>query len=191
MITLFSLAEGIRTCTACPLYKNRLLAVPGEGPANAKIMFVGEAPGADEDHLGRPFVGRSGKFLDELMNTVGIKREDVFITGACKCRPPQNRTPTVSELKTCRQLWLDQQIEVIKPRVIVLLGSAALRSVLGLERVTPVRGRFIIRNGQQYFVTYHPAAGMRFPKIGAIMHNDFQQLIQKIKNKKKKLNSPI
>src|SRR3989338_3951753 len=110
MKTLYSLAEGIRHCTACPLWKSRTLAVPGEGPSNAKIMFLGEAPGAEEDRQGLPFVGRSGKFLDELFTTVGITRKEVFITGAVKCHPEKNRTPTSHEVYTCKSLWLDQQI---------------------------------------------------------------------------------
>ncbi|MBI2668438.1 uracil-DNA glycosylase [Candidatus Woesearchaeota archaeon] len=174
--TLFTLAEGIRACTACPLHKSRTLAVPGDGPANAKLFFVGEAPGNEEDRQGKPFVGRSGKFLDQLLQKAGIKRSDVFITGAVKCHPAKNRTPSASELNTCRHLWLENQIFLIQPALVVILGTAALRSLLQKEKLQPLHGKIIEKNGQKYFITYHPAAGMRFPKIRKMMEDDFGKL---------------
>src|SRR3989338_5705960 len=107
--TLFSLAEEIRRCTSCPLYKNRMLAVPGEGGFAKRVMVVGEAPGAEEDRMGLPFVGRSGKFLDAMLLVAGLNRGDVFVTGACKCRPPKNRTPSTREITTCHDLWLGKK----------------------------------------------------------------------------------
>jgi len=179
--TLYNLAEQIRRCTACPLWKKRTLAVPGEGPASAKIMFIGEAPGAEEDRIGKPFVGRSGKFLNELLEVAGIKRDKVFVTGMVKCRPPKNRNPTVQELKTCKRLWLDKQIEVIQPRLVVVLGNIALKSLLGNSskkkfKIKDLHGKVIERNNLKYFITYHPAAGMRFPKIKELMIKDFKTL---------------
>lgn len=174
--TLSALAEGIRRCTACPLWKSRTIAVPGEGPSNARIMFVGEAPGAEEDRVGFPFVGRSGKFLDEMLSVAGIERKNVFITGSCKCRPPQNRIPAAFELATCRSLWLDKQVASIKPEIIVLLGKAALFSKLGEQKVGLLHGKLIEKNNQNYFVTFHPAAGMRFPQIRELMKEDFKVL---------------
>jgi DNA polymerase len=176
MLTLFSLAEQIRRCTACPLYKSRLLAVPGEGPKNAKIMFIGEAPGEEENRQGLPFVGRSGKFLDEMLDLANLKRKDVFITGACKCHPPKNRNPKVKELKTCKELWLGRQIEIIKPKLIVLLGKAAVKSLLNQNSLEN-QGKIITKNKQKYFITYHPAAGMRFPKIKTLMVKHFKKLV--------------
>jgi len=176
MTTLFSLAEEIRRCTACPLYKSRLLTVPGEGSSNAKIMFVAEAPGEEENRQGLPFVGRSGKFLDELLKIAAIEREDIFITGACKCHPENNRTPRVSELKKCKELWLDQQIELIKPKLVVILGRSALKSLLNKNKLSELQGKKITENKQQYFITYHPSAGLRFPKIAKIMQEDFKKL---------------
>lgn len=173
--TLFLLAEGIRRCTACPLYEKRMLAVPGEGPKNAKLMFVGEAPGAEEDRQGLPFVGRAGKFLDKLLNVAGIDRKKVFICGSVKCHPPKNRNPTVSELRKCKGLWLDKQIEIIKPELIVVLGKVALFSLLN-EKEMKNRGKVIKKDDQKYFVTYHPSAGMRFPKIKEEMIKDFKKL---------------
>lgn len=174
--SLSSLAEGIRRCTACPLWKGRLLAVPGEGSRNAKIMFIGEAPGAEEDRQGLPFVGRSGKFLDEMLKLAGVERKDVFITGSCKCHPPENRTPTTLEITMCKSLWLDTQIEIITPKLIVLLGSVALLSILGMKEVSKFHGKIIERENQKYFITFHPAAGMRFPRIRELMKKDFEIL---------------
>jgi len=172
MKDLFSLAEEIRKCTACPLHKNRLLTVPGEGPQKAKIMFVGEAPGSEEDRQGLPFVGRSGKFLDEMLKIADLERKDIFITGSVKCHPPKNRNPTAKELKTCKK-WLDQQIKLIEPQLIVVLGRVALKNLLDEDEISKLHGKLIEK---KYFVTYHPAAGMRFPKIKKLMISDFRRL---------------
>ncbi|MEK6845168.1 MAG: uracil-DNA glycosylase [Nanoarchaeota archaeon] len=171
--TLFSLSEGIRRCTACPLWKKRFLAVPGEGPENAKIMFVGEAPGAEEDKQGVPFVGPAGKFLNQLLEKNGIQRKDVFLTGAVKCHPEKNRFPSQEELDTCRELWLKKQIEAVNPPLIVILGAAALSSLLGEKEVGKWRGKIVEKDGRSYFITYHPSAGRRFPKIRKMMEEDF------------------
>ncbi|MEK6809582.1 MAG: uracil-DNA glycosylase, partial [Nanoarchaeota archaeon] len=119
MATLFSLAEEIRKCTACPLYKSATLAVPGEGPKDAKIMVVGEAPGEEEDRQGLPFAGRSGKLLDKMLEVAGFDRKKLFITNTVKHRPPQNRAPNAKEAKTCTELWLEQQISILRPKLIV------------------------------------------------------------------------
>ncbi len=174
--TLFSLAEQIRRCTACPLYKKRMLAVPGEGKVGSQLMLIGEAPGAEEDRMGLSFVGRSGKFLDVMLSRIGLNRADVFVTGACKCRPPENRVPTVSELVTCRELWLLKQIELVDAKFVVLLGGAALWSVLGEREVKKWHGKVVVREGRRYFVTYHPSAGMRFPSVRQLMERDFGKL---------------
>jgi len=174
--TLFSLAEQIRRCTACPLYKKRMLAVPGEGKVGSQLMLVGEAPGAEEDRLGLPFVGKSGKFLDVMLAAIGLSRGDVFVTGACKCRPPLNRTPTKKELVVCRELWLKKQIELVGASVVVLLGGSALWSVLGENEVKKWHGKVVVRDGKKYFVTYHPAAAMRFPAVRKAMVKDFEKL---------------
>ncbi len=174
--TLFSLAEQIRRCTACPLYKGRLLAVPGEGKVGSRLMLIGEAPGAEEDRQGMPFVGRSGKFLDVMLSGIGLDRADVFVTGACKCRPPQNRVPTSKELVTCRELWLHKQIQLVDAGVVVLLGSSALWSVLGEREMMKWHGKVVVKDGRKYFVTYHPSAGMRFPAVRKLMVKDFLKL---------------
>ncbi|MDP3990566.1 MAG: uracil-DNA glycosylase [archaeon] len=171
--TIFSLAEGIRKCTSCPLWKGRTLTVPGEGMNTSKIMLIGEAPGVEEDRQGLPFFGKSGTVLDEMINLAGISRKDTFITGAVKCHPPKNRNPSNKELKTCRELWLDKQIEVIKPKLIILLGKSALFSMIGKGKITEIHGKTI---SKKYFVTYHPSAAMRFPTIKQEMEQDFKIL---------------
>lgn len=174
--TLFSLSEQIRKCTSCPLYKGNTLAVAGEGPKNAKIVIVGEAPGEEEDRQGRPFIGSSGKFLDQMLGIAGIERDKIFITNVVKHHPPKNRIPTMKEVKTCKELWLDKQIEIIKPQLIIILGRIALKSLLNEKSVEKFHGKMIGRNKQKYFVTYHPSAALRFSKIRTEMEKDFSKL---------------
>lgn len=175
--TLFSLAEQIRRCTACSLWKKRTLAVPGDGPKDAKLMFVGEAPGGEEDRQGLPFVGRSGKFLTEMLQKIGIDRKTVFITGSVKCHPLENRVPTQKELSTCKEMWLEKQVALLKPQLIVLLGSVAIQSLFGEKKdLAKVHGTFIKQEGYTYFLTYHPSAAMRFPKVRVLMERDFEKL---------------
>src|SRR5262249_23977626 len=151
------LAGQIRVCTKCPLHTSRTLAVPGEGKDAARVMLIGEAPGRDEDKAGRPFVGASGRFPDHVLTGTGIDRRDLLITTTVKCRTPNNRTPRKKEVDTCTSLYLFQQIELIDPQLIVLLGGVAAKTVLGAASVSEVRGRVIERDGRKYFVTYHPA----------------------------------
>lgn len=176
MPTLFSLAEQIRTCTACPLYKNTTLAVPGDGPSNSKIMIIGEAPGKEEDRQGLPFVGRSGKFLDMMLTIADIDRKDVFITNCVKHHPPQNRKPTIAEVKVCTELWLEKQITLLKPNLIILLGRVAVKTVIKETSLDKWHGKSITRNGQKYFISYHPSAALRFSKIKELMIKDFKKL---------------
>ena len=176
MPTLFSLAEEIRKCTACPLWKGTTLAVPGEGAKDAKIMVVGEAPGAEEDRQGIPFVGRSGKFLDKMLELGGLDRKTVFITNTVKHRPPLNRAPKASEIKVCKELWLDKQIEILKPKIVILLGVVALKTVLGETSIEKLHGNIIEKNKQKYFVTFHPSAALRFSEKKKKMEADFRRL---------------
>lgn len=176
MTTLFSLAEDIRRCTACPLYKKATLAVPGDGPKDTKIMIVGEAPGEEEDRQGSPFVGRSGKLLDKMLEVAGLDRKNVFITNIVKHRPPQNRAPKASEIKTCKELWLDKQIEILKPRLIVLLGGVALKTLTRETSVEKLHGKMLTKGGQRYFVTFHPSAALRFAETKEKMEENFRKL---------------
>ncbi|MBN2228017.1 MAG: uracil-DNA glycosylase [Candidatus Thorarchaeota archaeon] len=172
---LLALHESIRNCTLCPLHKTRTQAVPGEGPVHARIMFIGEAPGVQEDATGRPFVGRSGELLTEMIESIGLTRERVFITSVLKSRPPNNRTPTQSEIEACRP-YIDRQIELIDPRIVVLLGGVAISSIVGPWKVSDSHGDYFEAKGRIFFMTYHPAAALRFPKAKALMKSDFEVL---------------
>lgn len=176
MPTLFSLAEDIRKCTACPLWKGTTLAVPGEGTKDAKIMMVGEAPGEEEDRQGLPFVGRSGEILDHMLAVAGLDRKKVFITNTVKHHPLNNRAPKASEIKVCMELWLDQQIDILKPKLIVVLGVVALKALTKESSIKKSHGKILERDGQKYFVTYHPAAALRYPENRKKMESDFKQL---------------
>ncbi|MFH1401388.1 MAG: uracil-DNA glycosylase [Parcubacteria group bacterium] len=166
---------GIKNCKKCPLRQVAVLAVPGEGPANSKIMFVGEAPGKEEDLSGRPFVGRSGRFLTKLIEKAGLKRKEVFITSVIKHRPPGNRKPKKEEINLCLP-FLINQIKIINPKLIVLLGQIAFSSFFLNKKLKDCRGKFIKGNGREFFITYHPAAGIRFVKMKKILKKDFRRL---------------
>jgi uracil-DNA glycosylase family 4 len=177
------LARGICRCRKCRLYKSRKHAVPGEGSLTSGIFFVGEAPGKNEDEQGRPFVGLSGKFLDKLLEKGGLSRSGIFVTGSVKCRPPKNRTPKNDELKICRENWLNRQIEIINPRLIVLLGRVALKQLLGEEgNLEKIHGQVRQSNGRKCFITFHPAAAMRFPKVRRKMERDLVKVSETMRN---------
>ncbi len=159
---LEALAEEIRRCKLCPLSQTRRNAVPGEGPSSARCMFIGESPGAEEDMTGRPFVGRSGRLLDSVLASAGLRRESLFITGSVKCHPPRNREPRARELSACKP-YLQRQIDIIRPYIIVLLGRVAVKGFMGDVALEQVRGRVFSRPGGLILPTYHPAAAMRFP----------------------------
>lgn len=154
---LRKLAFRIRRCTLCGLHRSRTHAVPGEGPARVRLLFVGEGPGRTEDLAGRPFCGASGKLLDEALRRAEIHRERVFITSTVKCRPPGNRRPRDAEMAACRP-YLLAQIETVRPRVIVALGQTAVRDLLGpAARLASVRGAWREFAGRPVLSTYHPA----------------------------------
>jgi len=164
---LEKIAEEVRRCCKCGLGSSRTHAVPGEGNPNARIMFVGEAPGADEDAQGRPFVGRAGQLLDKIIEACGLKREDVFIGNVLKCRPPENRDPHAEEIIACLP-YLQRQIEIIQPETIVALGAHAARTLLNTaESIGQLRGRFheyypgIGRPPIKLMATYHTAYLLR------------------------------
>lgn len=150
-----------KVCTKCELCKNRHNVVIGDGNKNARIMFIGEGPGADEDIQGVPFVGKAGKLMDKALKGIGINRKDIYITNVIKCRPPSNRNPKSDEIQACKE-YLKSQIKLIKPEIIVLLGSVALKSILGEEYgITATRGQCFEREGIKYIPTFHPAALLR------------------------------
>jgi uracil-DNA glycosylase len=185
--SLRDLHEKILTCTLCPLSGTRHKAVPGEGPVNAKTMFIGEGPGRQEDLEGRPFVGRAGKFLDECLQSIGLQREQVFITNIVKCRPTEkagnwvkDRKPTTEEIAACKP-YLDQQIELLRPEVICTLGDTARSQVFkrfGLEEDTigHVHGRLFLAGSVRVVPLYHPAAALYDNSHRQIIMIDFQSL---------------
>lgn len=174
---LRSLHHGIQRCRKCDLADQRTHAVPGEGPHSADLMLVGEAPGEAEDHSGRPFVGRAGRFLDEILSEAGFSRRRLYITSAVKCRPPDNRPPTDSELQTCRRAWLDRQLELVCPQWVVSLGLTPGELLLGESiRLRQTHGTVHTCGQWRVFLTYHPAAGMRFPDVAGAMREDFARL---------------
>src|SRR5262245_51073698 len=173
---LEALAEQIRACTLCPLCESRTLAVPGDGRPGARVMIIGEAPGGEEDKSGHPFVGASGRFLNHVLEGSGFDRADCFITNTVKCRPPHNRTPHKGEVDTCTSHYLFEQIELVKPRLIVLLGGVAAKKLLGVKSVNEVRGRILEHDGRKYLVTYHPAVRFHREDLAAKVKEDFELL---------------
>ena len=163
---LGQLAVAARACTACPeLAATRTQVVPGEVPDGARLLVVGEAPGADEDASGRPFVGRSGQLLDALLAEVGVDRAAVAVLNTLKCRPPANRPPTRGESATCRP-WTERQLELAGPAVVVALGLSATRWFLGPTSLTAARGRVHEVAGVRVVPTYHPSAALRWGPRG-------------------------
>jgi DNA polymerase len=161
--TLEAIRADIGECIRCPLSQSRTKVVHSEGNREARLMFVGEAPGADEDASGRPFVGRAGQLLNKIIEAIGLKREDVFIGNVNRCRPPQNRTPTLEEAKACKGFLL-REIGVVRPEVIVVLGNTAMKNLLDTkEGITKLRGQFQDYRGIKVMPTFHPAYLLRDP----------------------------
>ena len=155
------LEKSIENCNKCKLFQTRKNIVFGVGNRNADIMFIGEGPGADEDEQGEPFVGKAGKLMNMAFDVVGIKREEVYIANIVKCRPPNNRNPEDDEATACLD-YLRNQVILVKPKIIVLLGSIALKNIIGKEYgITASRGKIIEKNGITYVPTWHPAALLR------------------------------
>ena len=160
------LAERARTCTACPeLVASRTHVVPGVVPAGARLLVLGEAPGAQEDETGLPFVGKSGQLLDQLLGEVGVSRAEVGVLNTLKCRPSGNRPPTRTESRTCRG-WTERQLALAAPQVVVALGLSAARWFLGPTSLAAVRGRLHEQGGYRVLPTYHPSAAIRFGPNG-------------------------
>ena len=175
MNTLDILEKKVLGCTDCPLAETRTIAVPGEGSIASGAMFVGEAPGFHEDQQGRPFVGPAGKFLDQLLNLAGLNREDVYITNVVKCRPPSNRDPFPSEIQAC-QKYLDRQIELLQPRVIISLGRHSLSHFLPKELISKCHGQPRERNGLTVYPMYHPAAALHQQALRSVIETDMKRL---------------
>ena len=178
--SLEEVKNQVITCTKCDLCKTRKNSVPGKGNHNTEIIFVGEAPGRNEDNVGEPFVGVAGKKLSDALEYAGISRNAVYITNVIKCRPPNNRVPTEIEKESCRN-YLESEISLIKPKVICIMGNTAYQSILGGANITKERGKFIKKNGQMYFLTVHPAALIYNQKLIETLKNDIKKLVSEIK----------
>ena len=160
-LTLAMLQREVKACNRCPLSRTRTSVVFGEGNARADLVFVGEAPGEEEDAQGRPFVGRAGKFLDQMIQRIGLLRKDVFICNVLKCRPPQNRDPDPAEVDMCKG-YLFTQLQLIRPKVICTLGRHAYNTLMNVDaRITKIRGQFTEFNGIKLLPTYHPSFLLR------------------------------
>lgn len=172
---LRELAEQVAVCTKCELAKGRTHAVPGEGNPNADIVFIGEGPGFYEDQQARPFVGPAGKFLDELLASIGLKREDVYIGNVIKCRPSNNRDPLPGEIAACKP-WLDRQIEIIKPKVIVTLGRFSMNRYFPGQSIGRIHGQPKTVGDVTVVPMYHPAAALHQASLRRTIEQDFQKL---------------
>ncbi|HNF94710.1 MAG TPA: uracil-DNA glycosylase [Anaerolineales bacterium] len=173
--TLERIAHEVSICTKCALHESRKKAVTGEGPADAEIMFIGEGPGFHENEQGRPFVGASGKFLDQLLEQAGLTRSDVFIANVVKCRPPANRDPQPEELMACGE-YLDGQIEAINPSIIVTLGRISMGRYFPGAKITSVHGQMQNIDGRFIIPMYHPAAALHQPALRPSILADFAKL---------------
>lgn len=170
----------VAVCTKCELQHSRKNAVPGEGPHDADIMFIGEGPGFHENEQGRPFVGAAGKFLEELLATINLSREQVFITNVVKCRPPGNRDPLPEEVSTCTDTYLERQIQAINPKVIVTLGRFSMNLLIPNAKISQVHGKSYQIKGRTVVPMYHPAAALHQGSLRPVIQNDFAQLPQLI-----------
>ena len=172
---LATIAAEVRVCKACRLYEGTTNGVPGAGDPNAEIMFIGEGPGFNEDKKGLPFVGRSGDYLEKLLKVINLDRKQVFITNVVKHRPPENRDPLPDEMAACRP-YLDRQIEIINPLVIVTLGRFSMSRYFPNGKITQIHGQAKIEGGRAYYPLFHPAAVLRDPGKQSQMEADFRQI---------------
>lgn len=172
---MHELEEQVRSCLQCELCRSRTQAVPGAGSYSAEVMFIGEAPGMNEDRSGLPFVGNAGQFLNEMLATIGWQRDDVYITNVVKCRPPGNRDPLPDEIDACR-VYLDTQISTIDPLMIVTLGRFSMARWFKNERISRIHGKAREDDGRVIVPLYHPAAALHQPSLRAVLEEDFRKL---------------
>ena len=175
MSALNELYKEIAVCQRCQLAKYRARAVPGEGSENAEIMFIGEAPGWHEDQQGRPFVGPAGQYLDQLLASIGLRREQVYIANVIKCRPTGNRDPLPAEILACRY-WLERQIELIRPKMIVTLGRYSMAMFFPAKSISKIHGTAQKRDGIIYFAMYHPAAALHQQSLRRAIEEDMLKI---------------
>jgi len=175
MSGLSELYKEIDTCRRCDLFKSRNRAVPGEGSETAEIMFIGEAPGWHEDQQGRPFVGPAGQYLDNLLATIKLRREQVYITNVVKSRPPGNRDPLPAEISACRE-WLDRQIEIIRPSLIVTLGRYSMAMFFPGKSISKIHGTAQKQDNIIYYAMYHPAAALHQQSLRRVIEEDMLKI---------------
>lgn len=169
------LSSRVRTCERCPLAETRTNAVPGEGPLNAEVLLIGEAPGINEDKQGRPFVGQAGQFLEELLAAAGLKRQEVYICNVLKCRPPANRDPAPDEIAACRD-YLDEQIEMVDPLVVVTLGRFSMAKWFSGQTISRIHGTVKEADGRFVVPMFHPAAALHQQNLRPTILNDFRMV---------------
>ena len=182
-----NLQQRVSLCTKCHLSKSRINAVPGRGNIKSEVIFVGEAPGRNEDIQGKPFVGTAGKILNEALEYAGLTRDEVYITNVVKCRPPNNRRPSNEERDACKE-YLSEEMKIIQPKIICILGNTAFNSLLDGESIIKNRGKIIKNNNQLYFVTVHPAAIIYNPDLRQKLKDDFKLLAQTLDRLRKGLD---
>ena len=175
MSALSELYQEIAHCQQCEIAKYRTRIVPGEGPEDAEIMFIGEAPGWHEDQQGRPFVGPAGKYLDELLASINLKREQVYIANVIKCRPQGNRDPLPTEILNCRQ-WLERQIESIHPKMVVTLGRYSMALFFPGKSISKIHGTALKQDGIIYYAMYHPAAALHQQSLRQTIQADMLKI---------------
>ncbi len=175
MSELTELYKDVAVCKRCNLYKTATNPVPGEGDENAQILFIGEGPGLNEDRLGRPFVGASGKFLDQMFASIGLKRSEVYIANVVKHRPPNNRDPLPAEISAC-SYFLDRQIALIKPKIIVTLGRHSMARYFPNSSISKIHGTYLKKDGVVYFAMYHPAAALHQQNLRYEIEQDMLKL---------------
>ena len=177
MDSLAELAREVSVCQKCPLGRVATRGVPGEGSADAKIMFIGEAPGYHEDQQGRPFVGPAGQLLEEMLRTIGLTRRDVYITNILKHRPPGNRDPERNEIEACNE-YLDRQIALVRPRLICTLGRYSMAKFFPPKSMRELHGRTARYGDATCYALYHPAAALRDPRVKDLFAEDFRRIPQ-------------
>jgi uracil-DNA glycosylase len=196
MSALTELYEQIRACRKCDISKDRTNAVPGEGPENAEIMFIGEAPGWNEDKQGRPFCGQAGQFLDKLLASINLDRKKVYICNVIKTRPPDNRDPSPIEIQNCAP-WLDKQLEIIKPKMIVTLGRYSMAKFFPGKSISKIHGTSEKKDGVIYFAMYHPAAALHQGNLRQVIEEDMKKIPKilaennKLEEEKPKATEPL
>ena len=179
MSKLEKIKQQVIECTKCDLCKTRTNSVPGKGNFESDVIFVGEAPGRNEDKNGEPFVGAAGKRLSAALEEIGVTRDSVYITNVVKCRPPNNRVPNTVERSTCVD-YLNQEIAIIEPEIICILGNTAFNSILGGSEITKYRGKVVRKDNQLYFLTVHPAATIYNQELIKVLNGDIAKLFYTI-----------